>query len=261
MKKVDNETFDFYIKSFEEQKRTFIVEEKRSFKKLMMRGKVILYQEKDIKETMTKTQRVEYFSLLGRVSKSINKFIIDSDFEVKKIECSNGAVWVNRKKYREMKDGAKFYYVDASHCFWRIAYMLGYLNEKLYFSILEKPELKKYRNQSLSCIVAPKSRKYFKDGKPILMEDGKALEISEDKRLYATIYNNIRFTAYNLMGFAKEQLGDSIIAYKTDGVMVQKKGLSKAKKIFKDCGFDYSITECFKEDELFFDYDGERKKM
>lgn len=256
MKKVNEETFDFYVKSFTEQKRKFIVEEKRSFKKLMMRGKTVLSYEKKEKgqEKMNKEQRGQFFSLLGQVSKSATKYIIDNNFEVETVPSYNGAVWVNRKKYREMKEGAKFYYVDASHCFWRIAFMLGYISEKLYLSILDKPELKPYRQMSLSCLVAPRGRKYFKGGVKIL-------EIFEDKRLYATIYNNIRFTAYNLMGYAKEQLGESIIAYKTDGVMVQKKGLAKAKKIFKDNGFDFSITECYKVDEIHFDYDGVNKKM
>ncbi len=256
MKKVDKETFDFYVESFSKQKRKFVIEEKRSFKKLMMRGKTVLSYEKKEKEEekMNKEQRGQFFSLLGQVSKSATKYIIDNNFEVEKVPSNNGAVWVNRKKYREMKDGAKFYYVDASHCFWRIAFMLGYISERLYLSVLKKPELKPYRQMSLSCLVAPKGRKYFNEGLQIL-------EIFEDKRLYATIYNNIRFTSYNLMGYAKEVLGDSIIAYKTDGVMVQKKGLAKAKKVFKDNGFDFTITECFKIDELFFDYDGDRKKM
>lgn len=255
MKKVDKEAFEFYVKSFEEQKRNFVVEEKRSFKRLIMRGKTILSCEnKDREEEkMNKEQRGQFFSLLGQVAKSATKYIIDNNFEVEKVESLCGAVYVNRKKYREMKEGAKFYYVDAAHCFWRIAYLKGYISENLYNSMLDKPELKQYRQMALSCIVAPKSRKYFKAGSP-------TLEIFEDKRLYARIYNNIRFTAYNTMGYLKQELGDAFIAYKTDGVMVQKKGLSKAKKLFKECGFDYKITECFKEDELYFWYDGDVKK-
>jgi hypothetical protein len=262
MKKVDQETFDFYVKSFEEQKRNFVVEEKRSFKKLIMRGKTILSVEtKDKKEEkMNKEQRAQFFSLLGQVSKAATKYITENNFEVEKVESLCGAVWVNRKKYREMKQGAKFYYVDAAHCFWRIAYLRGYIGENLYVSMLDKPELKQYRQMALSCIVAPRGRKYFNGGKPILMADGKELEIFEDKKLYARIYNNIRFTAYNTMGYCRQELGDAIIAFKTDGLMVQKKGLSKAKKLLTQCGFDYKITECFKEDELYFWYDGETKK-
>jgi hypothetical protein len=254
---IDEETFDFYVNSFEQQKRKFIIEEKRTFKKLLMRGKTIFLckgKANPKKKEMTRDEKTKFFTLSGMVVKSVNSFLIKNNFEVEKIEGRYGSSWVNRKKYQALKEGAKFYYIDMSHCFWRIAYMKGYITERLYLSILSQPEMKQFRNMSLACIVAPVSRKYFDNGKKIN-------EIYEDKRLHTIIYNNIRFTAYNLIGDIQRYLPESVISYKTDAVIVQKSGLAKVKKIFKDSGFDYTITECFKQDEIYYFYDEKLKKM
>ena len=257
MKPIDEETFDFYVNSFTQQKRKFTVEKKRKFKKLLMRGKTILLckgKANPKKVEMSREEKNKFFTLSGMVAKSINSYLIKNEFQVEKIEGRYGSSWVNRKKYQALKEGAKFYYIDMSHCFWRIAYMKGYISERLYLSVLSQSEMKQFRNKSLACIVAPKSRDYFDEGKKIN-------EIQEDKRLHTIIYDNIRFTAYNLIGDIQRYIPESVIAYKTDAILVQKSGLAKVKKIFKDNGFDYTITECFKQDEIYYFYDEKLKKM
>ena len=46
---------------------------------------------------------------------------------------------------------------------------------------------------ALSCIIAPKSVEYYKDGKLVNV-------IQENTDVYQTIYENIRFKAWNLFG-------------------------------------------------------------
>ncbi len=246
-------TFDGYKRSFENQKRNFIVARKRSTSRILMRGKTIL-MAKGKSTNLEKKQRSKIIALFGQVSRAITAFIIKNGLYVEVIKQRHGSTFTNRKMYRQMKDNSKFYYVDISHCFWRISFLKNYVGEKLYTSVLEKPELKLYRNMALACIIAPEIREYYRNG--VLLNT-----ISEDRTIYSTIYNNIRYTAYNLMGDIKDTLPDEVIAYRTDGVMVKKSALSKVKNIFKDAGFSFSVVECYKQDELFYMYDDKQKKM
>jgi hypothetical protein len=154
-----------------------------------------------------------------------------------------------------MKIGDKFYYIDISHCYWRIAYLKNYISKKLYENVLKKPELKIYRNMALACIVAPKKRQYFKNGEMIL-------EISEDKELWKIIYDNIRFTSYNIIGniSSSEDIKKYFIAYRTDGIMVTKPALKFVENMLKQHNLDYKVYNCVKVDDNHYYFDSKKVK-
>ncbi len=222
---------------------TFSVEFKRSVSCVFVRNKAVMLtqsktmlksKEKNDKETMIKIN-----SLINQVAKSVNRFIVASNFEVNKLKQYYPALDTNRIKWSKMKAGDEFYYIDISHCYWRIGYMHGYINEKLYQNILKKPEIKQYRNMSLALIIAPRGRDYWVRGKW-------KMRIQEDKTLYSIIYNNIRFTCYNVLGEMNKLFKQHSIGYRTDGIMVTKPAVSKVKKYLADNGFDYTVEKCTK---------------
>ena len=256
MRKVDSKSFDGYKNSLSTQRRTFIIEKKRNVKSIILGGKYIILQKNKNQLEKQKIKKSRITSLFAQVAKSINNYIVKSGLEVEKVKQNNSSSYTNRKKYRLMKEGEKFYYVDIAHCFWRIAFLRNYITERLYKNVLEQTDLKLYRNMALACIIAPKGREYWVRGEKIA-------EIYEDKTLHRTIYDNIRFTAYNLMGNIQQAIGDHCIAFRTDGIMVDnKKGLEMVKKLITDHDFSYSVIECTKIDELTYKYgENKTKKM
>jgi len=256
VRKIDNKSFDGYKKSLSAQKRTFIVEKKRNVRSIILGKKYIILQKNKNQIKNDNVKKSKITSLFAQVAKGVNSYIIKSGLTVDKINQENPSSYTNRKKYRLMKDGAKFYYIDIAHCYWRISFLLNYISENLYKSVLNAPDLKLYRNMALACIIAPKGREYYSRGVKIL-------EIHEDKTLNRIIYDNIRFTAYNLMGSIKIELGEHCIAYRTDGIMVDnKKSLEMVKELITISNFDYTVTECTKIDEINYRYgDKKVKKM
>jgi hypothetical protein len=256
MRKIESKVFGGYVKSLADQRRTFIVEKKRSVKSILIGTKYIILQKNKNQLKNDKVNKTRITSLFAQVAKCVNAYIIKSELTVKKIKQIGTSSYTNRKKYRLMKDDAKFYYVDIAHCYWRIAFLRDYISETLYKNILETEDLKLYRNMALACIVAPKGREYWIRGEKIL-------EIYEDKTLHRIVYDNIRFTAYNLMDIIKKEVDEHCIAYRTDGIMVDsKKGLEMVKKLITEHNFSYTVTECTKIDELTYKYgNAKTKKM
>lgn len=254
MRKIDNKKLNSYVNSLCAQKKTFVVENKRKVNSILLYGKTsILNKGKDTKVKSKKKNR-EVINLFSQVAKNVNQYIVDNGLVVSKVRNRHSSTYTNRKMYREMAEGEMFYYIDISHCFWRIAYLKKYITKSLYENTLKKEEFKTYRNIALACIVAPRSRKYYVFGKYMG-------EISEWKELHQRIYDNIRFTAYNLMGDLRAEINRYCIGYRTDGIMVtdNPKVIERVKQIIKKKGFNYKVTECYKVDELFYQFGNNEK--
>ncbi len=236
-----------------EQRRKFIIEGKRDVRTIIIGKKHVIHHRKR-KLLSEKKDNARITSLIGQVSKAVNNFLIKNDFQVEKVPQHFQSTGTNRRKYNRMKEGTVFYYVDISHCFWRIAFLKNYIGERLYKNVLEKPGLKLYRNMALGCIVSEKWREYYNNGKFVI-------KITEDRTLHQRVYDNIRFTCYNLMGYAASLTVKNCIAYRTDGIMVDKAGLPKVKKLIRAQNYDFTVKECIKVDNLSYLSGGRTKKM
>lgn len=181
-------------------------------------------------------------SLFSNVKKSINKYIINNLDNLEDVPNIYPSKYSNRMLYNEMSDGQEFYLIDVKHCYWRIAYLKGCIDKKLYESVIEHqdPAFKLWRNMSLSCIIAPKRVQIFKNGKEYP-------PIEEDTTLYKQVYSNIRFTAWNLFGRICDKIGkDFVIGYNTDGIMVFDNDVSKVTSTLARNKLQYTTKKCFK---------------
>ena len=195
MRKLNKKSLDDYVNNMVNLKRTFIVEKKRNVRCVYYRNKAVCMNKNPnaVTDKDKKKQNQNINNLFATVHKSINRYIVEQDFDVPKVKSNNSSTWSNREMWRELEAGETFYYIDVSHCFWRIAFLNGCISERVYKNILEKPDLKVFRNMALACIIAPRVREYYINGVRVN-------EISEDRSLHRRVYDNIRFTAYNLMG-------------------------------------------------------------
>jgi hypothetical protein len=225
-----------------QRKVPFIIEKKRSEIIFISNGKRIAKAEsKNSISNSDKEETRNILNLFANVKKSINKYIIKNDMQIKRVEKLFDSSYTNRILFDSLPKGYTFYYLDVKHCYWRIAYLNGYISESYYNKILEKPDLKIFRNMALSCIIAPKSVEYYESGKLLNI-------IQEDTTIYQIIYENIRYKAWNIFGnLCFKKIGkEKTIGYYTDGIMVLPEYVDVVKSTLSRHKLNFRITKCIK---------------
>ncbi len=233
---------EIYKNNLNRRKKTFNVEIKRNTKNILVNGKKVAKLK--VSNSISPLQRQDsskILNLFASVKKSINKKLNNLNFVLPKIEKKYNSTFTNRALFNSLDNGTNFYYVDVKHCYWRIAYLQGYISEYYYLKILENPEMKLWRNMALSCIIAGKRVEYYKNGKHIHT-------ISEHTKLYEQVYENIRFYAWNLFGrLCFDKIGkDKCMGYFTDGIMVFEEDLKTVRTVLARHKLQYRIVECEK---------------
>jgi len=233
---------DIYKSNLLKRKTSFVIEKKRNEQNILVQGKRIAkFKANNSLSHLQREDSKHILNLFATVKKSINKYILDSNYNIQKVDKKYDSTYSNRGLFRELPIGFEFYYVDVKHCYWRIAYLKGYISEYFYLKVLENPDLKIFRNMALSCIIAPKTKEYYEDGKFIC-------EITEDTEIYNDIYESIRFTAWNIFGsIAFEKIGkEKTIGYYTDGIMIFSEDVPKVRTILARNKLQYNIYKCKK---------------
>jgi hypothetical protein len=224
------------------RKIPFTIEKKRNEVFFLSNGKKIAKaKSKNTISHVNKEEVRNIINLFANVKKSINKYIIDNNVKVEPILKKYDSSFSNRILFDSFPIGTTFYYIDVKHCYWRIAYLNGYITENYYKKILEKPDLKIYRNMALSCIIAPKTVEYYDNGELVNV-------IEEDTSIYQTIYENIRYKAWNIFGtLCFEKIGkEKTIGYYTDGIMILFNDINKVKATLSRNKLQFRITKCIK---------------
>ena len=156
--------------------------------------------------------------------------------------------------YLDLPMGFEFFYVDIKHCYWRIAYLIGVLNKKTYIKYRDSARYKLARNISLSILTSEKSKEYYENGELLL-------KVTCDNTHYKTIYQNIRYTAYNFSGRVKELLDGRCIGYYVDGFMILPEDFELVRKEMRSAKMYYSLTKCTKIDAKKYMYGSVEKKI
>lgn len=99
---------------------------------------------------------------------------------------------------------------DLNHAYWRIAFLKGYISEQTYNKGLED-EVKPMRNSALANLTSQKEWFLLRDGEVTKT----SFVIRKDDAL-SIIYNDIRYTCYEIMHELRLLLGKDFICYKID---------------------------------------------
>lgn len=242
MLKLNNKDLKTYIDNLSKRKKNFTVERKRGERNVVLNGKrVAKLNRRNSIAYLDKDESKEILSLFASVKKSVNRKIKEKNFDIPVIKKKYNSVFANRPLFDSLPMGAEFYYVDVKHCYWRIAYLQGYITEYYYDKVLEKPDLKLYRNMALSCIIAPKQKEYYIGGQ-------KTHTITEEMSVYDTVYSNIRHYAWNIFGrLCFEKIGkDRCLGYFTDGIMVFGDDMKPVKTTLARHKLQHRIIRCEK---------------
>lgn len=218
----------------------YYVEQKRSTVILFECGRAAYQMEKpNIALSDLKGKEKFYIlSIISRVKQQATKYLKNNpDYEI--VRQRHSAVFRNRPLYDRIEED--FWEVDIKHCFWRIAFLRNYINEKLYLEVLGQGDrLKQYRNMALSCMVAPKMRRFSIPGQEPRFD-------TENTEGHKHLYDNIRLSSYNMMGDILYEVGEeNVITYRTDGIFVTHKVLSRVCKKLRRMGMFYTIRRCTK---------------
>jgi|WetSurMetagenome_2_1015567.scaffolds.fasta_scaffold255057_2 hypothetical protein len=247
------QSFSLVIKNLE-KKPSFIVHYRGSRKIIISSGKAIAaYNTSTNKET--KEQRSNARKIMTETRSSATRYIRKHLDSIIPIERKAPVTYINRELWISMPVNSIFYLCDANHCYWRVAYTLGYISKKLYLKYCDNPEFKTLRNIALAILNSSIKREYFRKGKL-------THSISCDISLYQQLYTNIRHYTYNNSGQVLDKCPELCIAYRVDGVYVLPKGLNATMTIFKKNNLLYKTQKCIKIDSNNYSTaDGEIKKM
>lgn len=246
MRPMSYSALNAYLQTVARGGRSYRIIQKHSRAEVYLGQKLIMKGDNKpniVRQKITGAQ----LNLHGQVAKSIEKFIIQNKNNIEVVEKKYPRTsLVNKDLWKSLRVGQEFYYVDANHCFWRIAYLKGYITEAIYNRANANKDLKLTRNKALACTTSQVKVSYFN-------EEGKHINtIIENRNLYQRVFQNIRFTSYNLVADIYFAMPSVAIGYRTDAVMVLKEGLEAAKKYFEDHNMPYDIDKCVKKDNKTF---------
>lgn len=146
--------------------------------------------------------------------------------------------------WHDIPEGGKFMGTDLNHCYWRIAYCLGYVNYRLYKRLLGK-KYKLTRNKALACLPSKRYVYEFK-GATLLRS------YPEGDGQLKQLYDDIRFRAYKMMFDIAEVIGTGFIKYNVDCIYYLPEHQHTVEKMLKEFDMKFTTFECEKMDSTCF---------
>lgn len=242
------ETFDSYIDNYlVPQKKTFTLTEYNG------RKTVVWDKQKNFggmyRNPMT-ADEMKWMWVFSAVQRCCKTWLAKNGKPNELAEPFN-AISRNWNEINKLKKGDIFKYTDIDHCFWRIAYLNGYISKVIYEKCLlpkNHPHYeitKNFRNKALACISSVKTRHFFVDGEYVESET----EVNDG---LVMIYNDIRNKAYSIMDGAKSLMEDGFIMYRVDGIYYHPKHQKKVEKHIRAFNLTCKTQECETLDNTFF---------
>jgi hypothetical protein len=193
--------------------------------------------------------------IMTETRSSVTRYIRKNLGTIPVVERSHPVFYTNKELWNLLPVNTSFYLIDANHCYWRIAFILGYITKGLYLKYCDNQDYKTLRNIALAILNTGIRREYYHFGL-------KTHEIDCDVRDYRQIYTNIRHYAYNNSGEVRMTVQKYCIAYRVDGVYLLPQGIAKARRVFEKNNLLYKTARCIKiDDKNYSTQDGEIKKM
>ncbi len=235
-----------YIASFQYMFRSFMVEEKRSMKTVYINNECVLRTESNTPKLNLPDQKVRSF--FGQVTRSFNSFLKKNEGYVEPVLNEYSGTFFNSDVWDSMQVSDEFYIVDINRCYWTIAWQLGYISKRMFLSAVNNtnPVYKDMCNRALACVKSVTRQIYYKQGV-------KKLTKVYDKSRQQIMYDNIRFTAFNLLGKLRDLVGEErTLGYTIDGIKVFKEDIQGVCDYFDGHNFNYTIELCKKADDGHF---------
>lgn len=158
----------------------------------------------------------------------------------------------NIKNYQRLNVGDFFYNVDLNSAYWQVAFLLNYIDEKLFLKYKNLSEYKSAKRLCISFLARNHKKTFFSP-------NGDFFTINCDNSVLKNVYQNIRNFLYSL--FQEISLETDWIAYNIDSIYVQKKDLIIVKEFLNALNIEYKLVLCQKINEKQFTFGKQIKKF
>lgn len=232
---VDN--FEKYLSVYEKTKSSFTVVSYGSTKKIIYGKNTFLFTG------IKGEKKPQGMHLIGMVKRDINN-LISSSYNEEKDEYE---IWDNIPKIPNKKPhltqinykncqwygtGTQMLAIDINHCYWRTAFMLGYIKEETYLKGIEKDEYKKGRLIAIGTLGKMLTVKKYENGVKI-----KEYIDDRDYLKYGRFFWHIISKIYELIQELKIVLGEDFLMFLTDCIFIDQNKKDIAIEIMNKHGY------------------------
>lgn len=233
-------SFENYVNNFLcKHKKTFEIDERLGSKK------VIWDKERNFGATYRKPMDKDKLSkswVFSQIKQSFTRYAKKNP--TYEIYLPGPALKKDVTKFKKLKAGNVFLATDASGCYLRMAYNLGYISQKLYDKLCE-PEFKLIRNKAMAVLSSKTIRYSYVNGELV-----NTIRFKDD--IVATLYANIRYKSYEVMNNCMIACGKSFLKYKTDCVYYIPDKRKLVESVFTANNMLFETTECMVIDHRYF---------
>lgn len=124
--------------------------------------------------------------------------------------------------------------VDINHCYFRTAYLLGYISEKTYLKGLP---YKKAMNASIGALNKYIYKEEYSGG-----EKTREFCNEDEYLMFKPIYHKILERVSDCMHESFYELGDDMVMWLTDCAFINEDALPKLHNVFEKYGYEYKIV-------------------
>lgn len=233
-------SFENYVKNFLcYNKKTFHIDRRLGSKK------AVWDEEKNLGGMYRKPMTPEaqrYAWVFSQVKQSFSRYIKKNPkFKVFKPVSSTKK---DRARYDKLRKGQRFLATDGSHFYWRMAYHLGYISEKLYTKLCD-PEFKLIRNKALACLASATLRDRYVNGEYV-----DTINIGDPQ--LSQLYKNVRYKSYSIMHGCMVACKKDFLKYKVDCIYYMPIKRKLMESIFIANNMLFSTQECIVLDKKYF---------
>ena len=155
--------------------------------------------------------------------------------------------------YALLAEGEVFKSTDIKHCYWRMAFNLGYIKPKLYKTLTAEdiPEQKQQqykllRNKALACLRSKQEIAEWSGEQRIRSYYEGSGEMEQ-------LYNDLRNRCYKVMADLSAKIPEGFIKYKTDCIYYLPQYQDIVEKHIESENMLFKTVDCIKIDSTYFE--------
>lgn len=225
--------FDSFLKAYEKSKSSFKVISYGTTKKILYgKNKFLFSGIKGEKKPMG-------LHLIGMVKRDIDKLISENQDAIPKIPKKKpNLTQINVKNIEWFGIGVQALSIDINHCYWRTAYLLGFITDETYYKGIERQEYKDGRLIAIGTLGKMLSVSKYENGLKVAdyIDD-------RDYLKYGGFFWAVLEKVYELMLDLQMTLKEDFLMFITDCVVIDESKRDVATAIMVKHG--YSTKENF----------------
>lgn len=238
------EKFEQYLSAYEKSKSNFTIVSYGATKKIIYGKNTFIFSG------IKGEKKPQGMHLIGMVKRDIDAIISDSyniekdEFEIwnripKIPQRKPNLTYIDYEKCNWFGVGVQALAIDINHCYWRTAFLLGYIKEETYLKGIEKNEYKDGRLIAIGTLGKMLTVKKYENGVKI-----KEYIDDRDYLKYGRFFWHVISKIYELMQDLMSQLKDDFLMFLTDCVFIDPNKRDLAIQIMTKHGYSTKEYLC-----------------